>query len=166
MYKKAPSISSSLEQVEEKQRLALQAREQAKEAAAAKPVSDAEVTQQLLVRAWESLTEKLADEVSGVAAHLLKNTVPEFTAPHTIKVGLANPTLQQAAIEEVKHHFLPQLREELQNSHLQIESYMGSGKVGPAVSRKPYTEQERYDYLLELNPNLQLLQETFKLDFR
>ena len=46
----------------------------------ARPVSDAEVTEQKLVGAWASLTTKMADEVSGVAAHLLKNTVPELTA--------------------------------------------------------------------------------------
>jgi DNA polymerase-3 subunit gamma/tau len=70
-------------------------------------------------------------------------------------------TLNQVELKEALPEILNYLREKLNNFVLTIELSISEQIREETV----YTAQEKYDFLVKINPELKNLKETFDLDF-
>jgi len=69
--------------------------------------------------------------------------------------------LNQVELKEALPEILDYLKEKLNNFVLTIELSISEQIIEETV----YTAQEKYDFLLKINPELKNLKETFDLDF-
>lgn len=116
-------------------------------------------TQNELEQAWNSYHKILIKNgKKSIAASLISNT-PKSEEGFNISLTLPN-SLMADQVEKEKPHLLKHLRESLNNYGIII-----SVVVNETVTKKfAYTPQEKYNKLLEKNPNLALLKNAFKLD--
>lgn len=116
-------------------------------------------TQNELEQVWNSYHKILIKNgKKSIAASLISNT-PKLE--ETFKISLVLPnSLMADQIEKEKPNLLKHLRESLNNYGIIL-----SVVVNETVTKKfAYTPQEKYNKLLEKNPNLALLKNAFKLD--
>lgn len=113
-------------------------------------------TEEALVNAWKSFAEKLDKRV--YLKNTLLNCLPKLTADFILEVKVLNPgqqeTLFNAAVE-----ILPYLRQQLQNSKIQMRVTVDESNE----KHLAYTSTEKYNHLLAINPALGKLQSEFNL---
>ena len=116
-------------------------------------------TQKELETAWNQYHAKLiSNGKKSIAASLIANT-PKLLEQYKIQLTLPN-TLMSDQVEKEKPKLIKHLRESLNNYGLSIEIL-----VNETVTKKfAYTPQEKYNKLLEKNPELAKLKDAFKLD--
>lgn len=73
---------------------------------------------------------------------------------------LLNNPIEEPLLQGIKSDLVGYLREKLNNSTLQVEGELQQNNT----KRKAYTNKEKFEYLLEKNPHLKMLQEKFGLD--
>ena len=117
-------------------------------------------TQKELEKAWKLYHSKLLKSGQKSIAATLNADLPVLKADFKISFTLPN-TLMQDQIEKEKPKLIKHLRTALNNYGIQLTI-----TVNEMVEKKfAYTPQEKYNKLLEKNPNLALLKDIFKLDF-
>ncbi len=117
-------------------------------------------TQKELEKAWKLYHSKLLKSGQKSIAATLNADLPVLKADFKISLTLPN-TLMQDQIEKEKPKLIKHLRTALNNYGIQLTI-----TVNEMVEKKfAYTPQEKYNKLLEKNPNLALLKDIFKLDF-
>ena len=79
--------------------------------------------------------------------------------PHTIKLTFSS-SQEQFILERFETDLVQFLREELENSHIKIETQL----VETPQSKKLYTNQEKFEYMVQQNEKLKKLQEKLGLD--
>jgi len=107
------------------------------------------------MQAWRNFTELRKDQ--SAEFHLLNQ--PYALKGNTITVYLTNP-IEEPLLQGMKSELVAFLREQINNSTLQVESEMHQTNV----KRKAYTNKEKFDYLAEKNPQLKELQQRLGLD--
>ena len=116
-------------------------------------------TQKELEKAWKSYHTKLLKTGQKSIAATLNADLPVLSDNFMISLTLPN-TLMQDQIEKEKPKLIKHLRTKLNNYGIQL-----SILVNEEVTKKfAYTPQEKYAKLLEKNPILVKLKDTFKLD--
>ena len=109
-----------------------------------------------LAREWNAFASAIDQQVH------LKNTMinckPTLQADYNFEVAVYNPGQE----EELRNHAVPilsYLREHLKNSRIEMRIRIMEG----GEKRLAYTATEKYDFLLEINPALAHLKDTFNL---
>ena len=116
-------------------------------------------TQNELEKAWKGYHAiLLANGKKSIAASLISN-MPKLGTNFEITFDLPN-SLMSSQVEKEKPKLMKHLREALNNYAISIAIV-----VNETVTKKfAYTPQEKYNKLVEKNPTLALLKDTFKLD--
>ena len=111
--------------------------------------------------AWKTLCENYLSEGKNALYSIMnKQDMSEQFADTTFKVYLNHEVDQ----EEFNHHstdVLHRLRKLTQNSSLQLSTEIKATKT----SKKLFTTQEKYEHLVNKNPNLEQLKRDLDLDF-
>ena len=108
---------------------------------------------------WDKYAQRLSDKGHKIMESLLQINKPKLI-DNLIIHELPNEG-SKIDFETEKHELLQYLRSHLKNHELSIRV-----DVNEVVSQKfAFTDQDKYERLLNLNPNLELLKKTFDLDF-
>jgi DNA polymerase-3 subunit gamma/tau len=116
-------------------------------------------TQDLLEITWNKYANGLKSKGKFHLSTTLLGRKPLLKQPATIEFTITNKT-QEEIINEHKTDFLNFLRKELNNYAIQLELRMTSLEEKTNL----YTATDRYKFLLEKNPQLEKLRQTFDLD--
>lgn len=117
------------------------------------------VSQGSLMKVWSAMVESLSEELP-----LLQNTLlwkaPELLENSGIRVFIEN-TLQQDEIYKNRGEITLYLRKALKNDALFIETQIVESVDG---ERKPYTDTEKYEYVVKKAPAVRDLKEQMGLE--
>lgn len=115
----------------------------------------------------EDLEEKwkeYADSIKGSKPRMfstLLSQLPVLKENFFIEVKMNNTPQEKEFAREIKHELLNYLKRELQNTKIKIGTVITDKKT----DKKPYTPEEKYQYLNKKNPKLDKLKQQFNLDF-
>lgn len=115
-----------------------------------------------LVDAWNTLAENYKDKESRIYNTLISNH-PTLNSEKKISLNLTN-SLQEEIVLKIKTEIIVFLRKELNNDLIDFDTIVNE----EAISSKKiiYTDSEKFNFLKEINPELNELKEQFKLDFK
>jgi hypothetical protein len=106
---------------------------------------------------WESLL-KLYNDRPNLQSTLSKK--PTLENDCKIVIDIDN-TVQKDLINSVKPEIVSWLRRELRNSKIHLITRLSETEKNSII----YTDLEKYQEMLKMNPKLDLLKDRFKLDF-
>ena len=113
-----------------------------------------------LIAKWDTFANKLKKGKPRMYS-TLKNNLPILKDNNIIEYTLNNTAQQDDFIKIIKHDLLTFLKTELQNNTIQIVTNI----VEVKEVKRPYTSEEKFDYMNKKNPALSKLKQKFNLDF-
>lgn len=116
-------------------------------------------TQEQLADLWKKLAEIYKTKKPRLHA-IFSSEIPEIKENYVLEMSLQN-SLQEQAINEVKDGFINYLRKQLRNGKIDVVTKIDATK-GSAVI---YTDTDKYNYLNQQNPNLEVFKKDLNLDF-
>ena len=120
---------------------------------ASEPFTETEMLEQ-----WLKYAQRMEDKGYRIIASLLTINDPTLEGT-SIKHELPNHS-SKIDFEKEKPELLGYLRGKLHNHDITIDVEVNEA----LVNKKAYTNQDKYNRLVELNPNLELLKKLFELD--
>ena len=118
-----------------------------------------EFTETEMLIFWNKYAQRLSDKGHKIMESLLQLNKPKLEG-NLIIHELPNEG-SKIDFETEKHELLQYLRSHLKNHDLSIRV-----DVNEVISQKfAFTDQDKFDRLMKINPNLELLKKTFDLDF-
>lgn len=108
---------------------------------------------------WTKYAKKLGDKGFKIMESILLINDPVLTTPTKIHIELPNEG-SKLDFESEKIGLLGYLRSHLHNHDISIEVVVNES----ITSTKSFNDQDRYNRLHEINPNIELLRTTFGLD--
>lgn len=108
---------------------------------------------------WTKYAKKLGDKGFKIMESILLINDPVLTTPTKIHFELPNEG-SKLDFESEKIGLLGYLRSHLHNHDISIEVVVNES----ITSTKSFNDQDRYNRLHEINPNIELLRTTFGLD--
>lgn len=115
-------------------------------------------TETEMLEQWMKYAQRMEDKGYRIIASLL--TINDPTLEGTMVIHELPNESSKIDFEKEKPELLGYLRGKLHNHDIQIHV-----KVNEAlVVKKAFTNQDKYNRLLEINPNLELLKKMFDLD--
>ena len=115
-----------------------------------------------LLQTWSLFAEKFTSRPR--IFNLLENHKPTVDNDFVLHLELEN-VLQEEILNEVRHELIAHLRASLKNDYIQLEVEIRVLEEDEGKDAKRlYTDQEKLKYLMEKNPNLDKLKQTFNLD--
>jgi len=121
--------------------------------------TDTPFTQEQMLEKWNSFAESIKEEKARLY-NTMTSQNPELKEDFSIELILSNE-LQQQLIFEAMSSILKYLHEELKNTNIKINTIVTEDKI----EKKIYTNDDKYNFLSEKNPNLNLLRDQLNLDF-
>jgi hypothetical protein len=115
-------------------------------------------TETEMLEQWLKYAQRLEDKGYRIVASLLTINDPKLNGT-TIIHELPNES-SKIDFEKEKPELLGYLRGKLHNHDIAIQVDVNE----QLVLKKAYTNQDKYNRLLEINPNLELLRKMFELD--
>ena len=116
-------------------------------------------TQDQLNEYWDTFVDKLEKKGKYNLAAILKIDTPKLTDDDVIQLEFPNST-NKIEVERNQFDLLQFLRKSLNNFNIRLEI-----SVNEAMDKKyAYTAEDKYAKLLEKNPALETLKQTFNLD--
>lgn len=115
----------------------------------------------------EELTQKWLEFANSIKkskprlSNALKSQLPEISDEGEIRVAMENANQQDDFNRYMKTDILDYLRKELNYNSLALVTFL---KEIPESESKPYTQEEKYQFLSRKNPNLNLLKNKMGLD--
>mmetsp|Transcript_4512 Transcript_4512/g.10202 ORF Transcript_4512/g.10202 Transcript_4512/m.10202 type:complete len:580 (-) Transcript_4512:42-1781(-) len=120
-------------------------------------VASLPISQDKLHQHWHSYAQKL--KLAGRMAEYSLMTQAITLTDATIEVQLVN-AVQQDILAAIQEELTIYLRHALQSPELKLQGIV----IQPEKDRKPYTVQEKFQYLLTKYPDLRILQEKLALE--
>jgi len=118
-------------------------------------------TQDELEEKWKVYAEQIKEPYPRMYS-TMSSQMPVLKENYFIEVKMNNFSQETEFAREIKQGLLNFLKKELQNAKIKIGTVIVSEvKKG----KKPYTQEEKYQYLNKKNPNLDKLRQQFNLDF-
>ena len=114
-------------------------------------------TKEMLMKYWRSYAEQLKEMGEMPPYRLLDQDIT--LEGNTIVLEFTN-AVQENTLADIKEGLLAYLRTHLQHTSLDIRGVL----VKPVKHTKPYTAQEKFNYLVQKYPNLRLLQKQLNLE--
>jgi DNA polymerase-3 subunit gamma/tau len=115
-------------------------------------------TQEKLEKVWLYYTESIAGQFPNYFS-ILSSRKPLLKEDFKLELTLDNRG-QEITLKERKTDLLDFLRAELRNQLIQMEVVV----IETAATSKPYTAEEKYNAMLEKNPELKALREGLELE--
>lgn len=106
---------------------------------------------------WAEYLRRL-DERPNLKATLSRT--PEIFEGHKLRLKIEN-SVQDGEISKIKPDLVSWLRKELRNTDIELITEI----IVSEVEVKPYSETEKLIEMIKKNPNVNLLKQTFNLDF-
>jgi DNA polymerase-3 subunit gamma/tau len=125
------------------------------------PVREKPFDVEALRQKWSSYADSLAHDKPRLAA-ALRHHHPDKTDDHTIRITVENKNLKEAFEIDLKPDLMKYLRKELENDRISLRIDVDDK---PADSKKPYTAEEKYEYMKRKNPEIEQMRKLFDLDF-
>ena len=145
----------SLKSIQKKQQLA---KEISKKSPAKEHLPAEDFTEQQMITHWNAYTEIVKEQGKyNFLSHLTMN-VPKLK-DGMIHLEFPNQTIK-LEVERDKFELLTYMRKKLQNYNVDLVIDVNELQV----KRYAYTDKEKYDKLMEKNPNLGALRKAFELD--
>ena len=114
--------------------------------------------QENLVESWGIVAESMVNR--NVVYALLNQINPILEEDFNIRVSVGN-RVQSGYLEEVRDELISSLRKELKNDSLGINIHVEDSASNAKIV---YTAEERYNFLLKKNPQLDEFRKEFQLD--
>jgi len=114
--------------------------------------------QENLVECWGIVAESMVNR--NVVYALLNQINPILEEDFNIRVSVGN-RVQSGYLEEVRDELISSLRKELKNDSLGINIHVEDSASNAKIV---YTAEERYNFLLKKNPQLDEFRKEFQLD--
>ncbi len=114
---------------------------------------------QHFLNAWNALAEQMKEESQGLFLAMTKYE-PKINKEGVVRVAIDN-MVQNDLIQERKSELLNHLRKELNNYSIQIET----GLMENQQQQKAYLPREKFEKLLEKNPEVGRLKKELDLDY-
>jgi DNA polymerase-3 subunit gamma/tau len=120
--------------------------------------SSVELTKEMVLGHWQAYAQqlKLADRMP--AYNLLNQ--PIELEDNTITIKFTN-TVEEHILAAIKEELVNYLRNNLKHPAVDVKAVFTPNQSGP---KRPYTAQERFQYLVNKNPQLQGLKEQLQLE--
>jgi len=122
--------------------------------------STAQITDEQAQDAWQKLIIKV--KPSARLYGVLKDTTVTLKDDNILEVPIVGQ-VKRDGLEKMKGKFIENLQFILNNKTIKLNFVLIDEIIG--VTRKPYTDREKYVYLQEKNKNLDKFKDTFGLDF-
>ena len=113
-----------------------------------------------LQAAWEAFIGDKKPQATDMEQLILNRELVKKDA-HQVAIVLTS-ALEISILERFEHELVNYLRRYLQNNQLQLEKEV---QATTEQTNKLYTSTDKYEYMLQQNPDLKLLKERFGLDF-
>lgn len=123
-----------------------------------------EFTQAQFDQAWKDYAMTEAKQRPRLSS-LLLSQIPQKTDDGLLfRLLVGSQTVKEYLYNKNVHNALEgYLRANLHNTHINLR-FEVDGEVEAEKSGMPYTSKEKYVYMLEKNPNLQILRDIFDLE--
>lgn len=108
---------------------------------------------------WKEYIDKLKNQGKQNIASILSMNIIELKGQNTLLFTVAND-MNKVEVNREMEHLLPFLRERLNNFRISVELKISETTKEDAV----YSSQEKYQYLVKINPSLEELRKKFDLD--
>ena len=117
-------------------------------------------TQQALESIWRDVIKSVEGE--RLAHGVVNDLAPVKEGDHNIRLTVFNQ-FQEGLLEEQRDHLTLKIRDLLENDQIKFKIVVDEGESN---ARLVYTPEERFQYLLEKNPQLAEFRKRFKLDIK
>lgn len=117
-------------------------------------------TGEQLVAAWKEFVVRVEAPQLNAA---LSTREPSLGDGWIVNYMLDNETQRERLVLEVKPKLLGFLRRTLRNERIEVEFQIAEGD--DALPRKPYSDSEKWQAMVDENPSLALFKKMFGLDF-
>jgi DNA polymerase-3 subunit gamma/tau len=112
-----------------------------------------------MLKFWDTYVETLENKGKYNLSAILKIDTPKLAENHTIKLEFPNST-NKIEVERQQFDLLQFLRKSLNNFEISLDI-----SVNETLEKKyAYTAEDKYKKLIEKNPVLDTLKQTFNLD--
>ncbi len=114
-----------------------------------------------LMQAWDEFANSInKNEMPNFYASFTQHK-PELKENYVVQLKIEN-IVQQKELNDERYKILSYLRNKLKNDSIDLVTYFP--KMDDS-QRKPYTNNEKYKRMQEINPNIEKLRQTLDLDF-
>ena len=122
-----------------------------------------EFTQAQFDQAWKDYAKTEAKQRPRLSS-LLLSQIPQKTDDGLLfRLSVGSQTVKEYLYKNVRNALEGYLRANLHNANINLR-FDVDGEVEAEKSGMPYTSKEKYVYMLEKNPNLQILRDIFDLE--
>ena len=111
-----------------------------------------------LVDKWHQFSDKMGNKPR--IFNTLTSKDPKLEENNIVSFVIDN-NLQEAKVNEIRHELLAYLKNELQNSNIDLNLIITDIE---AENNKLYTSEDKYNHMLSKNDNLGKLKQEFNLD--
>ena len=125
------------------------------------PLRDEPFDEKLLQERWLEYAKSLDKEKPRLAAALRAHP-PDLPDAHTIRITVENKNLKENFERDLMPQLMEHLREDLSNDHIQLR--IDVEQLPNGNTKRPYTPEEKYNYLKRKNPSLEQMRKLFDLD--
>ncbi len=126
----------------------------------AKVIREKDFDEQTLLEKWGKYADTLAKDKPRLAA-ALRHHNPDITETNVIRITVENKNLKEDFENNLKPDLMDYLKNELENDRITLR--IDVEKV-PGNSKKPYTPEEKYEYMKKKNPEIEDMRKLFDLD--
>ena len=113
------------------------------------------------MQAWDEFANSInKNEMPNFYASFTQHK-PELKENYVVQLKIEN-IVQQKELNDERYKILSYLRNKLKNDSIDLVTYFP--KMDDS-QRKPYTNNEKYKRMQEINPNIEKLRQTLDLDF-
>jgi len=121
------------------------------------PVLD--LNEENLKVAWNDFAEKIKTDQPRMYNTLI-NQIPELRG-NIIQLNLSNP-LQKKAVSSIHHEIEGYIKRRTGTPGIVLQTAVSEG---PVVEKKIFTQEDKYNHLKQINPNLDTFRQKMNLDF-
>ncbi len=117
-------------------------------------------TEEELQKVWVAFSESIQQDMPRLY-QVMKHKVPELENGTKIKIKVDSETQKSEFQERLAQKLIGFLRDKLENDFIEL---LLEVVESDEVKNLLFSASDKFNYLLELNPNLQLLKQQFNLD--
>lgn len=117
-----------------------------------------EIEEEVVQAFFNDYKEKLRKKKNTAGYHLMSQ--PIKIQGSSIILSLINP-IQEEVLQQINEELLPQLRTKLNHPDIIIQGVLN---CPPPQNKKPYTDQEKLNFLSKKNESIELFRQRFKLE--
>jgi DNA polymerase-3 subunit gamma/tau len=119
-----------------------------------------ELTGESFMSAWSDFIDNIKDQGPRVLS-MFKTITPEILNGNTIRIHLSNAAQRDFFVQDYRQHLINFIHEKFVAPDVDIETTIGQSESGEL----PYSDEQKYNYMLKKFPALREFRKAFNLDF-